>query len=85
MPGSRKAARAASHSAASAASGAPRSGLTPVQVAAAVSRKPTAMAPMKPHSISCACQMTPAMAPPSHCGAPIHSATDSAPQAAPTR
>ncbi|CFP67894.1 Uncharacterised protein [Bordetella pertussis] len=43
------------------------------------------MAPMKPHSISCACQMTPAMAPPSHCGAPIHSATDSAPQAAPTR
>lgn len=55
-PGSRKATRAASHSANSAASGAPRVIGTEVQFCTAVSRKPAITAPAKPNSISCACQ-----------------------------
>ena len=57
----------------------------PVQFAPAVSRKPTAMVAMKPQSISCACQMTPANCPRSMTGANTHSATDTAAQKQPAK
>src|SRR3546814_16926512 len=65
--------RATTHSRHKTPSGQPCNGLIPVQVALEVSKNPTAMVMMKPHSISWACQNTPNSGPSSHCGAKIHS------------
>src|SRR5690606_1537420 len=73
-PPNKKPRRASSHKMHTAARPLPFSGLEPVQVALAVKRKPTAIVAIKPHSISWACQATPARGCPSHCGAKIHKA-----------
>ena len=49
--------RPASHSAASAASGGPDTGIRPVQFGTAVIRNPAKAAEAKPNSISCMCQL----------------------------
>ncbi|MNL65496.1 hypothetical protein D3C87_1898310 [compost metagenome] len=63
----------------------PRSGFLPVQLAPAVSKKPTAMVATKPHSISCACQNTPPNTPVMRAGACTHSQTDASAQKQPAR